>query len=169
MTFPQYVSQITPLLKTAARNIGLGPHDTNDVLQTTLLELWKRWEKQQIDFTKNTNLYAVKLMNWRCTDFLRRKIRQKHSDIGEENNLDELIDESGRMKPDTAKDMQEILSAAKKTIRPRDFQVFMYSCVEGHSIEETARKFHLDNQNVYVIRCRTKEKIRQHITDHFNT
>ena len=55
-----------------------------------------------------------------------------------------------------------ILSYAKTRLKPRDYEIFVDHFVRGKSVNETAERFNLDRAIVYMVRCRSLKKIKNH-------
>jgi DNA-directed RNA polymerase specialized sigma24 family protein len=73
MTFDQLLKLVTPTLRQVAFFNNLNKQDSEDVIQETLLSLWKKWSSGKIDSSQNIVGYASQLMNWRARDRNRKR------------------------------------------------------------------------------------------------
>ena len=99
-------------------------------------------------------------MNWRARDRNRKLVNASNNSSlpNEENDLDQL---PSPIRP--KKDKLEILMLAakdtKKLIKKRDYEIFADYFLHGKDISETAKRLKLDNNTVYLVRCRVAKKV----------
>lgn len=159
MTFDNFLSPLIPLFKSVTDSHGLNYADSQDAIQEATICLWKKFSSGKLDLNKNTKAYAIRLINWRAKDVcrLKKKSAEIFSVVSEDNDLDLLA--APTETPRRAFPVK-ILSLAKKRLKPRDYAIFIDHFVRGKPVNETAKKFGLDNAMVYMVRCRSLKKIK---------
>jgi RNA polymerase sigma factor (sigma-70 family) len=168
MTFEQFLSPLIPLFLSATKSYGLSYSDSQDAIQEATVSLWKKFSAGKIDLNKNTKAYALQLIHWRAKDVCRFHQRRDSlfSTVEDENNLDSL---PCPVKADSPPRNTEIWTFAKKTLKPREFEVFADYFFRGKTVDETAEQFGLDKQNIYLLRCRALKKVKKYTTWKPNT
>lgn len=167
-----FLSEGLKNVKNFAKTFDLSEHDSEDVAAMVVADFFKKYSSGQVDVESNPQAYLSKLARWRITDRARRNIRNKHlfHQIGEENNLDELI---GEQKPTDSrlKTLQKALSQVIKDkkskreknseISNRDCEIFRQTMFEHRTAEELAANFKTTKAIVYLARHRVGKKVKE--------
>ena len=118
----------------AARIICFDVQNAEDVLQETLIDLYRRWAKVR-EF-ENLDAYAVRIMVSKHADLRRKWARKKDEMETTLEALDAAIDGS-----DSAEEITErlLVHAALKSLTPAQRAVLVLTYDEGYALKEISR------------------------------
>ena len=148
-----------------ARSKGMKPEDADDIVQTVFTDLARNLKTFQYDRTKGKfRSYLTGLVHWRIKDKLREG--KRNSDL--KDVLRNEIETTGVPANDdfTEREWQqaaldEALRRIKQDVKPEHYAVFVASMIEGQDTETIMRLYGLGRDNIYQIRKRLGEKLRQ--------
>lgn len=148
-----------------AKCCGLQKSDAEDFCQNVFVEFCKKVESGRVDISKNVLAYLFQIIRWRLKDHLRSSNARENglSQVGEENNMDELpFVESGDKEK---KHKKNILISATKNIRgkpsPRDYKIFVAQVFGDKNAEETAEMFNVSLPVVHL----AKHRVGKHVIE----
>lgn len=132
--FAAWVNERQVNLLRAARIICFDVQNAEDVLQETLIDLYRRWAKVR-EF-ENLDAYAVRIMVSKHADLRRKWARKKDEMETTLEALDAAIDGS-----DSAEEITErlLVHAALKSLTPAQRAVLVLTYDEGYALKEISR------------------------------
>ena len=132
--FVAWVNERQVNLLRAARVICFDVQNAEDVLQETLIDLYRRWAKVR-EF-ENLEAYAVRIMVSKHADLRRKWARKKDEMETTLEALDAAIDGS-----DSADEITErlLVHAALKSLTPAQRAVLVLTYDEGYALKEISR------------------------------
>lgn len=132
--FAAWVNERQVNLLRAARVICFDAQNAEDVLQETLIDLYRRWAKVR-EF-ENLEAYAVRIMVSKHADLRRKWARKKDEMETTLEALDSAIDGS-----DSAEEITErlLVHAALKSLTPAQRAVLVLTYDEGYALKEISR------------------------------
>ena len=132
--FAAWVNDRQVNLLRAARVICFDAQNAEDVLQETLIDLYRRWAKVR-EF-ENLEAYAVRIMVSKHADLRRKWARKKDEMETTLEALDAAIDGS-----DSAEEITErlLVHAALKSLTPAQRAVLVLTYDEGYALKEISR------------------------------
>ena len=132
--FAAWVNERQVNLLRAARIICFDVQNAEDVLQETLIDLYRRWAKVR-EF-ENLEAYAVRIMVSKHADLRRKWARKKDEMETTLEALDAAIDGS-----DSAEEITErlLVHAALKSLTPAQRAVLVLTYDEGYALKEISR------------------------------
>ena len=164
-----FLSENLPFVKKYAETFNLSSHDAEDIAASVILDFIKKYEAGRVDITDNPKAYLSVLTRWRITDCARKNIKnsQLFSQIGENNNLDELPENK-----EPRKNYRKILKTALKAVlknrqnrknkcSDRDCEIFKLAVLEEKSAQEIADLFKTTKPTVYLARHRVGRQIKE--------
>ena len=132
--FATWVNERQVNLLRAARIICFDIQNAEDVLQETLIDIYRRWAK--IREFENLEAYAIRIMVSKHAD-LRRKWARKKDEL--ETTLEAL--DSAIEGSNTAEEITErlLVHAALKSLTPAQRAVLVLTYDEGYALKEIAK------------------------------
>ena len=151
-----------------ARSKGLKPEDSDDIVQIVFTDLARNLPTFQYDRAKGKfRSYLAGLVHWRVMDRLKagkRDMELKTSFFDEAQPLVSPDDDRFAEREWQAAALEEALRRIKPDVRPEHYAAFVASAVEGQDTEAVMRLYGLSRDNLYQIRKRLTEKLRETTT-----
>ena len=148
-----------------ARSKGLKEEDADDIVQIVFTDLARNLPTFQYDRAKGKfRSYLAGLVHWRVTDRLKagkRAMELKANLLGEAQAFTTPDDEGCAEREWQAAALEEALRRIKPDVRPEHYAAFVSSAVEGQDTEAVMRLYGLSRDNLYQIRKRLTEKLRE--------
>jgi RNA polymerase sigma factor (sigma-70 family) len=148
-----------------ARSKGLKPEDADDIVQIVFADLARNLPTFQYDRAKGKfRSYLAGLVHWRVTDRLKagkRDMELKANFLEEARSFVSPDDDSFAEREWQAAALEEALRRIKPDVRPEHYAAFVASAVEGQDTEAVMRLYGLSRDNLYQIRKRLTEKLRE--------
>ena len=152
-----------------ARSKGLKPEDADDIVQVVFTDLARNLPTFQYDRAKGKfRSYLAGLVHWRVMDRLKagkRDMELKANFLEEAQSLTSPDDEGFAEREWQAAALEEALRRIKPDVRPEHYAAFVASAVEGQDTEAVMRLYGLSRDNLYQIRKRLTEKLRETIAN----
>ena len=148
-----------------ARSKGLNDSDADDVVQAVFVDLARNLPTFQYDRAKGKfRSYLTGLVHWRVMDKLKAGKRDA--------DLKAAFWEDAKARATSADDdfserewqaaaLEEALRRIKPEVRPEHYAAFVASTVEGQDTETVMKLYGLTRDNLYQIRKRLTEKLRE--------
>ena len=148
-----------------ARSKGLKPEDADDIVQVVFTDLARNLPTFQYDRAKGKfRSYLSGLVHWRVMDRLKagkRDMELKANFLEEAQSFMTPDDDSFAEREWQAAALEEALRRIKPDVRPEHYAAFVASAVEGQDTEAVMRLYGLSRDNLYQIRKRLTEKLRE--------
>ena len=148
-----------------ARSKGLKEEDADDIVQIVFADLARKLPTFKYDREKGRfRSYLTGLVNWRVMDRLRygKRDAELKANFLEEVQAAGASDDDGFSEREwQAAAMEEALRRIKPEVRPEHYAAFVASTVEGQDTETVMRLYGLSRDNLYQIRKRLTEKLRE--------
>ena len=148
-----------------ARSKGLKEEDADDIVQIVFADLARKLPAFKYDREKGRfRSYLTGLVNWRVMDRLRYGKREAElkANFLEEVQAAGASDDDGFSEREwQAAAMEEALRRIKPEVRPEHYAAFVASTVEGQDTDAVLRLYGLSRDNLYQIRKRLTEKLRE--------
>ena len=148
-----------------ARSKGLKPEDADDIVQIVFCDLARTMPTFRYDREKGRfRSYLSGLVGWRVMDRLRsgkRDAELKADFLEEVKSAGADGDDAFAEREWQAAAMEEALRRMKPDVRPEHYAAFIASAVEGQDTETVMRLYRLSRDNLYQIRTRLTEKLRE--------
>jgi len=152
---------------------GLTRAEAEDVVQETMLSVAKHMPGFKYDPAIGSfKGWLLNMTRWRMTDQLRKR---RHQELpGESNQPDGDVDKDigGMLPPDLEKvwDMEwednllhAAVTKARRKLDPRHYQIFDFYVNKGWSPEKISKVFAISTGQVYLIKHRVAEAIKQEV------
>ena len=147
-----------------ARSKGLNAVDADDIVQIVFSDLARNLPTFKYDREKGRfRSYLTGLVNWRVMD----KLKSVKRDADLKANFWEEMKAVGQGDDEFAERewqsaaMEEALRRMKPDVRPEHYAAFVASAVEGQDTETITRLYGISRDNLYQIRTRLTEKLRE--------
>ena len=149
-----------------ARSRGLSADDADDIVQIVFSDLARKLPTFAYDREKGRfRSYLIGLVSWRVMDRLRsgKRDAELKADFLEEA----WATAAGRGDNEFAERewqaaaMEEALRRMKPCVRPEHYAAFVASAVEGQDTEAVMKLYGLSRDNLYQIRKRLTERLRE--------
>ena len=147
-----------------ARSKGLNDADADDIVQVVFSDLARNLPTFKYDRERGRfRSYLAGLVHWRVMD--RLKAVKRDADL--KADFWEEMKSAGQGDDDFAKRewqsaaMEEALRRIKPDVRPEHYAAFVASAVEGQDTESVMKLYGLSRDNLYQIRARLTEKLRE--------
>ena len=152
-----------------ARAKGLKEEDADDIVQIVFTDLARNLPTFQYDRAKGKfRSYLTGLVHWRVTDRLmagKRDAEQMEKFIEGMATLSiSSYDNDFAEREWQAAALEEALRRIKPGVKPEHYAAFVASAVEGQDTETVMRLYGLSRDNLYQIRKRLTEKLRETTT-----
>jgi len=148
-----------------ARSKGLRPEDADDIVQVVFTDLARNLPTFQYDRAKGKfRSYLTGLVHWRVMDRLKAGKRDadlKASFCEEAAAAATAADDGFSEREWQAAALEEALRRIKPDIRPEHYAAFVASTIEGQDTDAVMRLYGLSRDNLYQIRKRLTEKLRE--------
>ena len=148
-----------------ARSKGLKPEDADDIVQIVFCDLARTMPTFSYVREKGRfRSYLAGLVSWRVMDRLRsgkRDAELKADFLEEVKSAGADGDDAFAEREWQAAAMEEALRRMKPDVRPEHYAAFIASAVEGQDTETVMRLYGLSRDNLYQIRTRLTEKLRE--------
>ncbi len=148
-----------------ARSKGLKPEDADDIVQVVFTDLARNLPTFQYDRAKGKfRSYLAGLVHWRVMDRLKagKRDTELKANFLEEAQSSVSPDDDGFAEREwQAAALEEALRRIKPDVRPEHYAAFVASAVEGQDTEAVMRLYGLSRDNLYQIRKRLTEKLRE--------
>ena len=148
-----------------ARSKGLKPEDTDDIVQIVFTDLARNLPTFQYDHAKGKfRSYLTGLVHWRVLDKLKAGKRDadlKASFWEEMEAAAAAVDDDFSEREWQTAALEEALRRIKPDVRPEHYAAFVASMVEGQDTESVMRLYGISRDNLYQIRKRLTEKLRE--------
>ena len=148
-----------------ARSKGLKPEDADDIVQIVFCDLARTMPTFSYDREKGRfRSYLAGLVSWRVMDRLRsgKRDAELKADFLEEVKSEKADgDDAFAEREWQSAAMEEALRRMKPDVRPEHYAAFIASAVEGQDTETVMRLYGLSRDNLYQIRTRLTEKLRE--------
>jgi RNA polymerase sigma factor (sigma-70 family) len=165
------------LIYKAAIKAGLNDAEAQDVVQETIVIVWKKMPTFRYDSNKGSfKGWLLRLTGWRISDQFRKRMpiadppANRPDDGNDEAECQDLT-------PSVRNDLEEIweqewernlvgaaMERVKKKVDPKHFQIFELHIVQGCSIAQISQKFNLNSARVYLIKHRVGNLVKKEIT-----
>ena len=149
-----------------ARSKGMGDTDADDIVQVVFADLVRTLPTFKYDRTKGKfRSYLSGLVHWRVMD--RLKAGKRDADIkaafsDESKTAASSPGDDGFAEREwQAAALEEALRRIKPDVRPEHYAAFVASAVEGQDTESVMRLYGLTSDNLYQIRKRLTERLRE--------
>ena len=147
-----------------ARRKGLNATDADDIVQIVFGDLARNLPTFKYDREKgHFRSYLTGLVNWRVMDMLRagKRDADQKADFWEEmKRIGQGNDVFAEREWQSAA-MEEALRRMKPDVRPEHYAAFVASAVEGQDTETITKLYGISRDNLYQIRTRLTEKLRE--------
>ena len=148
-----------------ARSKGLKPEDADDIVQIVFCDLARTMPTFSYDREKGRfRSYLAGLVSWRVMDRLRsgkRDAELKADFLEEVKSAGADGDDAFAEREWQAAAMEEALRRMKPDVRPEHYAAFIASAVEGQDTETVSKLYGITSANLYQIRARLTEKLRE--------
>ena len=148
-----------------ARSKGLKSEDADDIVQIVFTDLARNLPTFQYDRAKGKfRSYLAGLVHWRVMDRLKagkRDMELKANFLEEAQSFMTPDDDSFAEREWQAAALEEALRRIKPDVRPEHYAAFVASAVEGQDTEAVMRFYGLSRDNLYQIRKRLTERLRE--------
>ena len=152
-----------------ARSKGLKPEDADDIVQVVFTDLARNLPTFQYDRAKGKfRSYLVGLVHWRVMDRLKagkRDMELKANFLEETQSFASPDDDGFAEREWQAAALEEALRRIKPDVNPEHYAAFVASAIEGQNTEVVMRLYCLTRDNLYQIRKRLTEKLRETIAN----
>lgn len=159
--FTPFFKENFPKVREFARTFGLQNADCEDVSQDVMKSVWEKVQSGRADpLDPGINGYIFQLARWRITDKTRSNFcRNKEiSQVGDENNLDELpapkVDETWKT---------ELLVKATKSIKSsvskNYYKYFIAQFFGGKDADEMLKVYGIKKSHAYLAKHRVGHKV----------
>ncbi len=149
-----------------ARSKCMGDTDADDIVQVVFADLVRTLPTFKYDRTKGKfRSYLSGLVHWRVMD--RLKAGKRDADIkaafcDESKTAASSPGDDGFAEREwQAAALEEALRRIKPDVRPEHYAAFVASAVEGQDTESVMRLYGLTSDNLYQIRKRLTERLRE--------
>lgn len=147
------------------RSKGLKAEDADDIVQIVFTDLARNLPTFQYDRAKGKfRSYLTGLVHWRVMDRLKagkRDAELKASFWKEAKAAATSADDGFSEREWQSAALEEALRRMKPDVRPEHYAAFVASAVEGQDTETVMRLYGLSRDNLYQIRTRLTEKLRE--------
>jgi len=148
-----------------ARSKGLKEEDADDIVQIVFTDLARNLPTFQYDRAKGRfRSYLAGLVHWRVMDRLKAGKRNMELMASFEEEAKSTIaagDAAFEESEWQSAALEEALRRIKPDVRPEHYAAFVASAVEGQNTEAVMRLYDLSRDNLYQIRKRLTEKLRE--------
>ena len=148
-----------------ARSKGLKEEDADDIVQIVFTDLARNLPTFQYDRAKGRfRSYLAGLVHWRVTDRLKagkRNMELMASFEEEAKAAGAANDAAFEEREWQAAALEEALRRIKPDVRPEHYAACVASTVEGQDTETVIRLYGLSRDNLYQIRKRLTERLRE--------
>ena len=147
-----------------ARRKGLNATDADDIVQIVFGDLARNLPAFKYDREKgHFRSYLTGLVNWRVMDMLRagKRDADQKADFWEEMKRIGQGNDVFAEREWQAAAMEEALRRMKPDVRPEHYAAFVASAVEGQDTETITKLYGISRDNLYQIRTRLTEKLRE--------
>ena len=148
-----------------ARSKGLRPEDADDIVQVVFTDLARNLPMFQYDRAKGKfRSYLAGLVHWRVMDRLKagkRDMELKANFLEEAQSFAAPDDDGFAEREWQAAALEEALRRIKPDVNPEHYAAFVASAVEGQDTEAVMRLYGISRDNLYQIRKRLTEKLRE--------
>ena len=148
-----------------ARSKGLNADDADDIVQIVFSDLARKLPTFAYDREKGRfRSYLIGLVSWRVMDRLRsgKRDAELKADFLEEAKAAGAGGDGGFADREwQAAAMEEALRRMKPDVRPEHYAAFVASAVEGQDTETVTNLYGISRDNLYQIRARLTEKLRE--------
>jgi len=155
MTFEQLFAPSIPKMRSVALSLGLSKEDSEDLTQDAAIHFWKKLAAKKIDSAQNVEAYFCQFVRWRAKDFLRSK--KVFQPVSLTDDLSQFI--PAPEKEDDSVILNEIISCAQNNLRKRE-KIYFDRFMAGKKVSEIGAELNLDNQGVYLLKCRIFKKLK---------
>ena len=147
-----------------ARSRGLNDADADDVVQNVFADLARNLPTFSYDRAKvRFRSYLAGLVNWRVVDKMKSAKREADLKASYKEEVESAVkgDAAFEEREWQAAAMEEALRRMKPDVRPEHYAAFVASAVEGQDTEAVMKLYGLSRDNLYQIRTRLTEKLRE--------
>jgi len=148
-----------------ARSKGLNDADADEIVQVVFTDLARNLPTFQYDRAKGRfRSYLAGLVHWRVTDRLKagKRDMELKALFEEEAKATGAANDAGFEENEwQAAALEEALRRIKPDVRPEHYAAFIASTVEGQDTETVMRLYGLSRDNLYQIRKRLTERLRE--------
>lgn len=147
-----------------ARSKGLKEEDADDVVQIVFADLARNLPTFQYDRAKGKfRSYLTGLVHWRVKDKLKAGMRDSElkAAFWEEAKAAATDDDGFSEREWQQAALEEALRRIKPDVRPEHYAAFVASTVEGQDTDTVMKLYGLSRDNLYQIRTRLTEKLRE--------
>lgn len=149
-----------------ARSKGLKAEDADDVVQSVFADLARKLPDFEYDRAKGRfRSYLIQLVRWRIADKLNAiksdaELKKKTLEAAKDMSA---ADRSFAEREWQQAALEEALRRIKPDVRPEHYAAFVASTVEGQDTETVLRLYNLSRDNLYQIRKRLTERLREKV------
>ena len=148
-----------------ARSKGLKPEDADDIVQMVFSDLARNLPTFKYDRAKGRfRSYLAGLVHWRVMDRLKagkRDMELMASFEEEAKATSSADDEAFEEREWQAAALEEALRRIKPEVNPEHYAAFVASAIEGQDTEAVTKLYGISRDNLYQIRKRLTEKLRE--------
>jgi RNA polymerase sigma factor (sigma-70 family) len=163
-----FIEHYRPMIETWCRTWGLQASDVDDVTQDVLLKLLAAIEQFQYDPSRSFRSWLKTVTQHALTDFSRAR-KRRACQLG--GKLESLADSSDALadlekKFEGAFDaelLEMAMKRAEKRVKPRNWQAFQLTTIEGLSGAEAAARLEMPVAQLYVAKNRVQKLLQEEI------
>jgi RNA polymerase sigma-70 factor, ECF subfamily len=166
VAWERFVRLYTPLLLSFAKRQGLQDQDCADLVQDVFLALVRVMPYFQYDPNRSFRSWLGTL-TW---NRLKDRLRQRHAlPIAADNPLWQVIHTSSEQEAFDEDEYRRVLltralGIVESESNPVTWQLFLATVLQSHSPADTASKFHVTLNAVYLARSRTLRRLKEVVT-----
>lgn len=164
------------LIYNAAIRAGLTESEAEDVVQETVLSVFKSMPRFQYDAEKGSfKNWLMRLTGWRITDQLRKRgptgcQSGRETEGADDTPIIERVADPVGLKLEALWDeewernlMQAAVASVRRRVDPQQYQVFDLYVVKGWPVSKVARTLRINPARVYLIKHRINHLIKREI------
>lgn len=159
----RFHTEVLPLknkLFRLALHITLSREDAEDMVQETMIRMWRRMQSGIV--VENTEALAFTVCRNLCLDFMERAEQRQH--VSMDDVLLETVPHATALDPSQRMEnaeQRETLQRLLSSLPERQRTAFVLRDVDGHSYREIAEIMQITESNVKVNIFRARNKLRE--------
>jgi RNA polymerase sigma factor (sigma-70 family) len=163
-----FIKHYRPMIEAWCRTWGLQASDIEDVTQDVLLKLLAAIEQFHYDPTRSFRSWLKTVTKHALTDFCRARKRRAGLEHGQAQSIadssDAIADLEKKLEGAFDRELLELaMKRAEKRVKPRNWQAFQLTTVEGLSGADAAARLGMPVAQLYVARNRVQKILQEEI------
>lgn len=165
--WPEFVTILVPAMTAWTRKlpVRLQDNDAEELIQNTLVELWRMLPGFRYDESRSFRRLLQKMLHDRSIDLLRARYRHRSASLDEVQDPEHFDFPTMEQEEIRTKMLHQILELVRAEFSETTWRAFWEHCIQGRSPREIGEELSISPGTVYVAKQRVLAVLRARFSE----